>query len=182
MFIENDYGCGKPGCILCARSKKAFANLEGWNEARKGNKVGLEGVDSYFEGQIKAKNQEIDRLNAQIKPLREKRDAIKAEVELLEKARKAVADVAPKPETIRKRGSFYYLPSRTGESGGHYIERFLDNKEPLTRCSCQAGMFGRRCWAQEEVRTRPFGNIHRKSYLTPAAFDRAFERAAANNR
>lgn len=136
-------------------------------------------IDQYFEGAIAGKQQEVERLDAQIKPLRLKRDEIKAEIDSLKLAQKTVAEAVEKTSKPKVRGEFYFRPSRTGESGGHYIESFKDG---TTRCSCQAGQFGGDCWAQREVK-RPFGlgSIGRR-YYNAQDFDRLFNEARSKNK
>lgn len=59
------------------------------------------------------------------------------------------------------RGLLYFFPSRSSDSGaGHFIE----NTGTSIKCSCKAGQFGRRCWAQKYVLHR-YWNAHDYRYM-----------------
>lgn len=191
VFVDRE-GCGNPNCIPCRNSREGFARIKGWNQAKeeasmpsgslanmletKTMETFTREIDGYFDGQIKGKKQVLETLNRQIVDLTTRRNALKGELDVIENARKAVAAVVTTPP--KERGSFYYFYSRSGESGGHYVERFAGGQ---TTCSCQAGVFGRKCWAQERVTFSPFSNVSNKLYVTPEEFDRKKSLATAQN-
>jgi vacuolar-type H+-ATPase subunit I/STV1 len=193
VLYKETEGCGQPGCVRCRNSKEAFARIDGWNQARKQEKVSgtlanlltdeatktvFTQIDAYFDGQIKAKNQEaektqaeIDAREATIRALREKRNTLRKEVDELTATREAVKK-AVKPAV--ERGNFYYLSSRTGDSAGHYVERWNDGK---TKChSCQAARYNGKCWAATQVSAYPsYGRL----FYSAAQFDKDAAAAAA---
>jgi cell division protein FtsB len=187
-------GCGKPDCRECRRSREAFARIDGWNAARKKEKLGLAEtltnnslktittqIDGYFEGQIKAKEQAIDinaqrvdAIRAEIERLNNKNTALHAEIKELKLARDTVAKAVTQ-SIPKERGQLFHRASRTGESGGHYIERFKDG---TMTCTCQAAIYGSECWAQRELRIS--GNAY-KFWGTATAFDREVAAARARS-
>jgi hypothetical protein len=183
-------GCGKPDCRQCRNSKEGFARIDGWNKAREDSKkLGLAEtltdnslrtittqIDGYFDGQIKAKRQEIDANEKKRQELADRSVALAGEIADLQTARdtvaKAVTSALPK-----ERGEFYYFPSRSGESGGHYIERFKDGTMTDT---CQAGQFGRACWARTSLSNMAeyTRSLYRSGY-TASEFDVRAKEASA---
>jgi hypothetical protein len=192
-------GCGKPDCRQCRNSKEGFARIDGWNKAREESKKMTSGlaqtltdnslrtittqIDGYFDGQIKAKEQVITsnrerarQLRAEIEKLNDNNVTLNSEIKDLKTARDTVAK-AVKSALPKERGEFFYFPSRSGESGGHYIERFKDGTMTDT---CQAGQFGRACWARTSLsnmaeHTR---SLYRSGY-TASEFDVRAKEASA---
>ena len=51
----------------------------------------------------------------------------------------------------------FYLKSKSGQTRGHYIERFKDRDGYYLDCNCPGFVNRGKCWASEEVAKSPLG-------------------------
>lgn len=91
-----------------------------------------------FSSAISELTKQIDTFNEQIALLESQKRAVQAAIDALKKI-----------ETPRAR-ELYHLDSRTDflRKPGHFIERYGDG---TFKCSCEAGRYGGRCWAVDEI-------------------------------
>jgi hypothetical protein len=88
--------------------------------------------------------------------------AVEAAQKALDKAAAEYDEAVKVRDTVKealgevKRGALYYLPSRTGDTSGHFIEgKSVSGKVEYT-CKCPAGRYGNVCWAVRWARDHSY--------------------------
>lgn len=106
--------------------------------------INLQGVLSQLEKDYNAKEKEITELSDRLEKLEKESSELSAAIEAIKPLVKE-----------RVHGRLFFLASRSRKDGpGHFIELFDDN---TTKCSCEGGMFGGKCWAQTWIVGNPRG-------------------------
>ena len=81
---------------------------------------------------------------------RAKREQTAARIKEIEAAIKQINDLSKTGVPSKERVAKYYLMSRSGESRGHYVEKFSDG---TFACTCQGFTFNKHCWAVDTINT-----------------------------